>query len=502
MAFLDDILGRIRRRIQGEEWPPAELKAHWEEIEYYRVRYRNDAGLLIPYNRAYSVASFERQEQFTPVPFAREMARYSSSLLFSEPAKITLDSNQAALDELLDANGAEAFWQESAETIAVEGRGAFRIIQDDEIDSSNPLITFVNEDQIIWDVRHGRFVRGGVVVIEAYSDSGHDLYRMFESHEKGFITRRVYKGQDSRLGNEVAVDDASLPTDLQGFEDLEETGVDTPTLIRWDNVPGGRSDLFGIEVLLDRIDEAESLLLEKARKSRPWIFSTRQLADENGYIDISNIIFLAQSEAAEYLEDGRPTGSPVVHVQPDMQTVEHVAYLNHLQEQALTKAGYSLSSYGLGDIGTAESGTAIRLKQNRTLINRQGKERMCREAMTTAIAVALARKTNQRDIANLKPEIAYGDGMPTDENEVATRIQTLKTTNLISLQQAVRDIHPDWNDETVDEEVARIEGDARQAARATAEQATSQQPQRGGRLQALLSGSEGQPNGQVGVPSE
>jgi hypothetical protein len=415
------------------------------------------------------------------------MARLSSSLLFSEPAKVVLESNQESIDELLAANGAEAFWQDSAETVAVEGRGGLRIITDPSINQTNPLITYINEDRIIWDIHHGRFVRGGIVVIEAESENGRDTYRMLESHEPGRISRRVYRGQAGVLGNRISVTSETLPTEIRGFKEEEITGLDSPTLVEWPNVPGARSDLFGIEVLLDRIDEAESLMVEKAWKSRPWIFAARGLADENGNVDISNLIFLAQSEAAQYLEERTP-GAPVVHVQPDMQTTQHIEYLNHLREEALTKAGYSLASYGLGDTGTAESGTALRLKQARTLNNRQSKERMAREAMTTAIAVAMAIKHRSRDIAAFKPEIAFGDGMPEDELQKSQVLSTLKAANLVSDETAIRDLHPDWDDDAVLEEVAKIKG----------QQEAQAPPQRGGRLQALLAstseaGAQGEP---------
>jgi hypothetical protein len=476
VAFLEDLLARVRGVYQTNDWPPPALKDHWDEIEYYQLRYRNDPGKLLPYSQAYSGSSHARRKQYTPVPFAREMARLSSSLLFSEPAKVVLESNQDSVDELLATNGAEAFWQDSAETVAVEGRGGLRILRDPNIDPRNPLITYVNENQVIWDIHHGRFVRGGIVVIEAESANGRDTFRMLESHEPGLITRRVYRGQTNVLGSRVSATSDSLPPEIRGFKEQEPTGLNVPTLIEWPNVPGARSDLFGIEILLERIDEAESMMVEKAWKSRPWIFSSRSLADENGNVDIANLIFLSQGEAAQYLEAEGKTGAPVIHVQPDMQTTEHVAYLEHLREEALTKAGYSLASYGLGDTGAAESGTALKLKQARTLNNRQSKERMAREAMTTAIATAMAIKHRSRDIAPFKPEISFGDGMPEDEVQTATVLTTLKGSNLISDETAIRQLHPDWDDKAVEEEVARIKG----------QQEAQAPPQRGGRLQALL----------------
>lgn len=457
MAFLEDLLNRVRARVVGNDWPPAKLRQHWEEIEVYQARYRNDAGLLLPYNDQYSASSYERQGQFTPIPWTRELARFSSALLFSEPPDIALEAYQDSLDELLAANGSEAFWQDTAETIAVEGRGGLRVIWDDEVDPVNPLITHVSERDLIWNVRHGRFVKGGIVVIEAESDNDLDTYRMLEAHEPGFIRREVYVGKDHYLGRKVDVNSDSLPAQLQGFEETEETGLDVSTLVRWDNVPGGRSDIYAIEILLDRRDETESLMLEKARKSRPWIFAARKLAAENGTVDISNLIFMQESEAAKYLDDSKGAGRFVEHIQPALQSAEHIAYLDHLDEQIITKAGYSPTSWGRGDTGSGLSGTALKLMQNRTLLTRSAKERMAREAMTTAIAVALARKEGGSDISEYRPEIAFGDGLPRDEVELSQVIATLKGAEAISTEQAVKTFYPEWDHSMVQEETKRIE---------------------------------------------
>ncbi len=464
MAFLEDLLNRVRARVVGNDWPPAALREHWERVELYRLRFQNDAGLLIPYNDAFSSASFERQRQHTPIPWTRELARFSAALLYSEPPDVVLEAYQDSIDDLLQANGGEAFWQECAETIAVEGRGALRIIFDDETDPDNPLITYVNEDKVIWDVRHGRFVKGGIVVIEAESDTGLDTYRMLEAHEPGFIRREVYVGKGHYLGRKVDVGSDSLPVELQGFEETEATGLSVPTLVRWDNVPGGRSDLYAIEVLLDRRDEAESLMLEKARKSRPWIFAARKLAKENGTVDISNLIFMQESEASKYLDDSKGAGRFVEHIQPDLQSAEHIAYLDHLDEQIITKAGYSPTSWGRGDTGSGLSGTALKLMQNRTLLTRSAKERMAREAMITAIAVALARKEGGSGISEYKPTIAFGDGLPRDEMELANIIATLKGAEAISKEEAVRTFHPEWEQNAIDEEVGRLTEAATPAA--------------------------------------
>ncbi len=454
MGLVQNLADRFRiAEGQAVDWPPRHLREHWERIEEYRLRFQNDPGLLIPYSQQYSRASYETQTTFTPVPLAREICRYSAALLFNAPAKLTLEFNQEALDELIEVNALDPFWQQSAETVANEGRGAIRVIRDDEV-SDQPLLSYVHEDQLLWDEKHGRFVVGGAVVIEHEPKKGVVL-RLVEEHERGVVRRTCYRGDTSRLGRQVALDEHP---EGDGLEEEEFTGLSVPTLIRWDNVPGGHSDLYAIEVLLDRLDEAESIFTDKGRKSVPVVFGDRSLADAQGRVERSGVILTGSGQLmAEMGEEGK--GSKIETVQPALQAAETIAWIEHTREMALTLAGYSLASWGLGEGGTADSGTALRLRQARTLLTRAAKERMAREAMTNAVATALAWKLGASEIRDFRPQIEFGDGLPRDEMQLAQTIATLRGAETLSTEEAVRMFNPSWTEDEVDEEVERIEGE-------------------------------------------
>jgi hypothetical protein len=100
----------------------------------------------------------------------------------------------------------------------------------------------------------------------------------------------------------------------------------------------------------------------------------------------------------------------------------------------------------------------LRLRQARTLITRAAKERMAREAITTAVAVAMSWKIGGT-VEDNKPEMALGDGMPQDMLEDSQIAQTLLGANAMSTEEAVRLLHPDWDDDRVQEELGKIDGD-------------------------------------------
>lgn len=530
MSLLDFFL----KLVYGEEsWPPRLVRDHWTQVQDYRRRFTNDFGEMIQ-NTPHMNKTDHRRNIYTPVPLAREMARLSAALLFSESPKIILPDEedkkrkaraeerqkardarnpflnrqqpsepppadtdspetvskatveteenadgsikkadatlekaitqprksrrQKLLEKLLDLNGVDAFFQDAAERIAAEGVGAIRVIRDEDVAEGEPFLTFVPEDQIIWDIRHGRAVVGAAAIWEYTPEIASDrqtreIYRMVEEHVPGTITRTVRKGTVNNLG--AVIPPSEWPEVWQGTEPVLETGLDVPTMIRWENVPGGHSDIAGLDALLDNLDEAESLMLDKGRKSIPVVFAARELTDENGELDNEAVVLTGDGNLG--MEYGENAAKTVETVQPELQTTEHVEWINHIREMVVSHAGYSPASWSMNEQGRTDSGTALALRQARTLLTKAGKDRMAREAIRNAIAVALAWMDGAAKVTEYRPEVMLGTGLPEDVKEKAEAVSTLKAAGLISERQAVRFMHPDWTEDQVDDELEAIE---------------------------------------------
>lgn len=449
------LLETLQQRIHfGQDWPPPQVRVYWEQVERYRNRF-NASPDALKQQQAFE----DPGDIFTPIPLAREMARLSAALMFSEEPRIELEAFPDALQAVKEANGLGARLHAAAERVAVEGRRAIRIIQDDEV-SAEPLLAFADEDQVIWDVRHGDFVVGGAVVMEhgIKAIGGRTVYRLIEEHTTGLVTRALYKGTVTKLGQPITLDSYDAEQNTPGWFGLEEeyeTGLNVPTLVRWDNTPGGHSDIAGIEVLLDRLDEAESLLVDKGRKSVPVTFADQSLIDKAGGARFAGIVF---GRGGGNLLPEAGGGRMAETVQPGLQSAEHIAWIAHIRETALMMAGYSLASWGLDQGGSSDSGKALKLRQARTLLNRAGKVRLAKEAITNALAIAVAWREGASEVALYRPEVTLGDGLPVDTVEEAQEIQTLDSAKAISTEQKVRRLHPEWEDAVVAEEVGRIEG--------------------------------------------
>ena len=453
------ILDRLRKAIEVEDtWPPREVRDHWGNIESYRRRYRNDRREMIQANPNIATNN-SKVEIYVPVPWPRELCRFSAALLFSTTPRITSATDTDLLADIERVNDIGAFAVRGGVAVAREGRVGIRVIIDPDIDKKIPLLAIVPEDNILWDIRHGAFYAGGTVIITRKPDpSDKIVFRLFEEHTTGVVRRNLYKGTDGELGKPVAL------TMLDEFKDLppeQLTGLDKPTLIPWENVPGHESDLFGLGGVFDTLNEAESGLLNRARKSQPQTFVDRSILDETGKLDLEGYHIVGGSRMRMPL--GTSGMETIKTVDPKVELLQHIQYNNHLTQLLVTCAGYAPLTWGIegqtASIQRAVSGYAMKLSQLRTLLNRSQKEHMALEGMGWALAVALCMADKSGEVAARLPSIQLGDGLPDDALDGAQEVNFLRMAMAASTETLVQTVHPTWSQAEVDQEVAKIEAE-------------------------------------------
>lgn len=453
----EGVLDRVRDRwLKRETWPPPDVRKHWQTIEGYRRRYRNDRTELISNNPNIAIDP-HKVSIYVPVPWPRELCRFSAALLFSEAPSVSNLNAPTEVESIVQVNDLGAFAVRGGVLAASEGRCAIRVIKDPAISSDTPLLTLVPEDQVVWDLRHGSFYAGGMVVITRRPDPDKtEVFRLLEVHTRGAVGRHLYKGDGKNLGKIVPL------TELTEFASLapnERTGLDRPTLIPWENVPGAESDLFGLGPLFEEINEAESLLLDRGRKSIPRAFVDKSLADETGRLQMDGYIFTGGSRMRAPL--GATNGSMIDIVDVKLQFKEHVEWVDHVTQLMVTCAGYSPLTWGIqgktASVQRAVSGYAMKLAQLRTLLNRSPKEHMALQSLGWAIGTATAMMTKNGNVANALPVIELGDGLPNDPLDGAQEVLYLHQAVAASTRTLVETVHPAWPAERVDEEVRLIE---------------------------------------------
>jgi hypothetical protein len=455
MSLLERLVSPLARAEAVRTWPPPSIAERWELSEDHLRRYTNDRAARLQYATEFNRTTYGRRI-YTPVAVAREVCNFSAEMLFSASPEITFEDDEDLLALLLDDNALDADLVAIAAKIAAQGRGGLRIFHNARVnDMRVPLIDHVYEHEVIWD-EQGRFVVGGAVVIERQPTTqtgiSADIYRLVEEHVRGGVSRRLYKGSGVSLGSPVALDTLD---EFAGLPEEEETGLDVPTLIRWDNVSGGFSDLAGAEAVLDRIDAEVSYGAEKSEKSRPVSFADSSLFDDSGNVDLSGIIPAKRGRLQSLDDDPSKLYGTI---QPEFRSAEIVAWIDFLLDTALLTMGYSKASYGRDQGGSADSGKALRLRQSRTLLKKAGKDRMATEALKNALAVAMAWQDDASKVADYRPEIKLGDGLPRDSMEDAQ--EAAAWGDNISQEELVRMRRPDWDDDSVQEEVERIRAQA------------------------------------------
>jgi Phage portal protein, SPP1 Gp6-like len=499
-----ELEGILNGSAVDRRWPPHKRERDlWARTQDYRRRYENDQGVLFSYRPDLHVpenapATYARQQVFTPQPTARNLAKFSASLLFSEPPKINMEGGaseagalQAVLEEWLEFN---RFWDllvDAGDTVAAEGSAAIRVMQDDFVNPSVPIVTFHGADSVLWSERHDRYNEGGILIISLEEENSSVIWRLLESHAKREIRRVLYKGGPGNLGKRHAL--TSGPPQFRELRPMTLTGVDPPTLVKWENVPGAHSDLAGLEPLLDALDEAYTVGRIKMRASQPVTF-LRQIPYGSlkslGGLPMHNLIAIDDSAGGtlpegEYLNRyNAAVSSPfpvekfVETAQPGLEADQHRQHAEALREQIVTSAGYDLASWGLDRQGRADSGTALRLRQSTTLRTRAIKERMAVAAIKEVCALAVAMMLGQREVAAFMPEtVELSDGMPRDRMEDAQEISQLRAAGVISLEEAVRRLNPGWEEDRILEEVAKIEASSRAADARAAGAAAALAPQ-------------------------
>ncbi len=408
----------LRNLIDGRyhdlAWPPRDVAGLWSAIREYRLYFSAHHGERFAHRPDLHAGG--DLQIFTPVPIAKEIAGFSAALLFGEPPVLTAREagDQAALTALTDANRLDELLTSSAELVAVEGAGGLRASLDDGV-PGGVVLDYIPGDRILWRERFGRFTSGGVIVLER--SERNEVWRLVEDHDVGRVSRRLFKGTLMRLGNARPLSEG--PEQWRNLKPETSTGLlDRPTLFRWENRPGGVSDLAGLLPMLDQHDDGQTLLRMKAAASLPIMAVHEDLLDDNKQAELWRGIVI------RYRDTIAPDFDPAKLVsvnQAEFAAGPMLEYMRHLRGQIFEAAGYAPESAGLEGVGgRADSGRALALRQVHTKFTRGQKARMAERAISEAVGAALALYLGRNLAEPLMPSVDLAPVLEDVAEEVAT----------------------------------------------------------------------------------
>ncbi|MFI9339976.1 capsid protein [Streptomyces sp. NPDC052773] len=402
------------------------------------------------------------------MPLARDIARTSSDLLYSEPPTLKAENRdtQQRLEDLMDL-GMKRTLIASGETTAALGGSYLRIVWDEEV-RPGPWISLVHADGAAPEFAHGDILKA-VTFWTVIESDGQRVVRHLERHEPGVILHGVYEGTEDTLGK---------PVDLGAFQQTKQLLParalpignrlacsyipNTMFAPDWRDIPGaaglGTSDYQGAETFLSGIDEAYTSWMRDVRLAKSRIIVPA------GYLQANGPGMGAVWEDREiYAPMNVPPTSdqPITLNQFAIRHEEHRATIEELVGKVIRNAGYSGNTFGDDSAGPAATATEIKARTARSMSTRARKAELAATGIADVVEVLLMLEASGmfRGVAGVeveRPDVVFQDSVQDDIKTLAETAALLQQAEAASVETKVAMLHPDWDEREQREEVDRI----------------------------------------------
>jgi hypothetical protein len=448
-----------------------------------------------------------------PIPMAAEICQASADLLFSDPITVTVGApitpdapvdadgdaaeptatvtppnpTQDRLDTLLN-DYFHSTMAEAAEMCAALGGTYLRVTWDVDTEPDGPFSTAKDADTAIPEFKWGRLQ--AVTFWSVVRREGKQIYRHLERHElapngNGVILHALYMGEDDTLGTRISL--TTLPEtaamalnddlNVEGSIDTQSPGLavqyvpnQTPNRM-WRTDPIGRnlgrSDLDGIEHLLDQLAENMSDWMRARRAARARVMYSKEFTKSAGpgqgtvVIDQETYVPVAYSG----MNGGKDAKlSDMVQVlQPSFDPAGYKVTADTLIEQILQMAGYSMQTFGVnpGDAAGQRTATEIEQKERRSLMTRDRKIREWTPALLEHITKLLLIDNTFFNGRNVVTDLTveFSDGVQESQIKLGEFVQSLYISESASTEERVEILHQDWTEDQKAIEVKRIKAE-------------------------------------------
>lgn len=406
------------------------------------------------------------------VPIAGDICSGSADLLFSEPPQFTVadEPTQARLDRLVD-DGMLATLQTAAEVGSALGGVYLRPVYDRTV-ADRPWLDAVHADRAVPEWQWGRLA--AVTFWRIVHEDNRIVWRHLERHEPGVVLHGLYQGTKDKLGRPVPLQEHSTTARfalavnadgaiLTGYAALDVAHVQNATSRRWRSNQHlanlGRSDLDGIEHLMDALDETYSSWMRDIRLGKGRIVVPNAYLRSEG--PGRGVSWNPDQEMYAGL-DMMPRADAVAAqqltvVQFAIRVQEHQDTAEDLVNQILRSAGYSAQTFGLGG-DAAVTATEVTARERRSMTTRGRKILRWRPGLAHAVEALLAvdQAVFGSGVTPQQPTVEFEDSVQEDPLTLANTADVLRRAQAASTDTLVRMAHPEWDDTQVAAEVARV----------------------------------------------
>lgn len=412
---------------------------------------------------------------YAHVPIAGDIAETSADLLFSESPAIKIQQahelkapksfldSQEDLDIMLDEVGFFKRIIEGAETCSAIGGVYIKIAWDEEV-SPYPIPVVVQADRVIPHFKFG-ILTSVSFWIDVKVDKVHNnskVYRLIETYEKGSIINKLYLGSPSNLGFEIPLETLTETQDLEPIKTLpvdELLAVYIPNMLpnKIDRSSYmGRSDLLGVESLMDMLDDTFTAWLKEIVVTQAKVLVPESYLNKVGNefkYNVDNMLY------GKLDIDPTMEGNKVTVVQFAIRAEQYEKTALNLVERIISNAGYSPQSFGLSIQGRAESGTALNIRERKSFSTKSKKENYwygaLKKIINNLILVYNIEFGGNIDVDS-KIGIEFSDSFANDITTTSNAIKMIGDAHAASIETKVRMLHPDWEEEQILKETEQI----------------------------------------------
>lgn len=448
------------------------------------------------------------------LPLAADLCTLSADLLFGEAPQVlfrrpddapaepgeTRKSRKAKkwshpaqqrLDQIIGSDEAHAELLLAGEYAAALG-GSFLAVAWDPDVSEHVFPKAYAADTAIPLFRHGRLV--GVRLWTEYAD-GNEIYRLVEEHRRGSIEYTLHKGTATTLGAPVQIEtrpetahyanmrsaadlvvaEGALPETVKigtGTDRLAVTYLKNASPVRdWrklgDLASLGRSDLDGIQDVLDKVDFAWSSLMRDVENGQGRLVVPEEMLDlnakpgEGANFDVYRQVF---TPVGASLGKAGDNNSSMGIVQFKIRVEEHMKVIDGLKREIASALGYSEAHLGLDGAGGTRTATEIDADMSDSERTRDKKALYAKGALARwslaalEIDKAVFKGDDLGDLSRM-PAVEFAPVSQADPEKLARTAQLLDAARAASRKEIVRSIHPDWDEDDIDAEVALIQAE-------------------------------------------
>ena len=426
------------------------------------------------------------------IPAAGDLSMYAADLLFGAPPEITIGDPVKATSSdgvvLTSPSPATERWQTISEEIGFDSR----MLEGSEQGSAYggiylrasvlpkvngwrpveaPIVGAIPPDAAIPEWRGG-FLTAVTFWREVGRTGGSALdkvkvWRHLERHEPGMVYHALYLGTPERLGEPMSLAASDATAELVPAAKTGATGLAVEyvpnmrphRLIRGTNL--GRSDYAGAEPSMDALDETWSSWMRDIRLAKARLVVPEALLQSNG-----------KGEGASFDADREIWAAIGGMPAPDAKMLTPVQFLIRVNEHRDTAAAalrqiWRTAGYSVGENGEeteaqgAATATEVVSRGARTAATRSRKIGYWQPALRR-----LARAMLEMDMAagfsrglDLSGPIAveFPPAVAPDPKQRAETLELLGRAKFISTRTAVEELHPEWPEERVLQEVEAIE---------------------------------------------